>query len=136
MTAAGSVWAKGANYEIVIVDGRATIRVWRRPDLSFEAGAALGEEMGGHALSLARGAIRGVQGVVFDLREAPPLMGKRTRAAMAKVAAACETSTVRVAFLAASEAQSTILRLAVGANATHTRVTVDERDAIAWVTSA
>jgi hypothetical protein len=129
-------WASGDNYDVRIEDGLARIRVWRRPDLSFERGAALAEEMTGHLHALARGVEPGVRGIVFDLREAPPLMGKRTRAAMARAAEQCEASRVRLAMLAASEAQGTILRHALGREHARVRIFTDEGAAAAWASAA
>jgi hypothetical protein len=135
MGEAGRTWAKGDNYEVVIEGAWAKIRVWRRPDLSFERGASLAEELSGLLGQLARGAVADVKGLAFDLRTAPPLIGKRTRAALANAAAACEISHVRLSLICSSSAQRALLEHVIGRHSLHCLVFADEEPAMAWLRS-
>ena len=74
------MYASGGNYRIELVDGLARWSVWARPDVDSTAGARFAEEQVAHATTLALGATRGL---VFDLSQAPSVMGPRTQAAIA-----------------------------------------------------
>lgn len=75
-----TAYAEGANFSYEL-DPRGVLRarVWRRLDLDSERGAALGEEMSRVWIAASRDA--NAIGLVFDLREAPPVFGPRTEKA-------------------------------------------------------
>jgi hypothetical protein len=80
MRAEGRTYAEGANFGFTLdVTGFLVCRVWKRPDLDAETGAALAHEMAS-AWQRAGGDPE-VVGGVFDLREAPPVFGPRTEGA-------------------------------------------------------
>jgi len=74
------LYADGANFRFEL-DARSilTCRVWKRPDLDADAGAALAHEMA--AVWARAGADSAVVAGVFDLRDAPPVFGPRTESA-------------------------------------------------------
>ncbi len=115
-----AAYAEGENFSFTLdVHGVLRGRVWRRPDLDSERGAALGEEMAGVWIAASRDA--SVIGLVFDLREAPPVFGPRTEKAFS--AMFDERSNAKWAVLIAGEVavQSMQLqRIATG----HRRVVV------------
>ncbi|MFO0553069.1 MAG: hypothetical protein U0271_32075 [Polyangiaceae bacterium] len=95
-------FARAENFVATIeIDGLATVRVWRRPDLTAQQGAELAERMLEVVRRLA--AQSGVVGIMVDLREAPSVVGPRTEAVLGAVAAAMKGKGA-VAFVAASDA--------------------------------
>ena len=74
------MYASGGNYRIELVDGLARWSVWARPDVDGATGARFAEEQVAHSTTLAIGASRGL---LFDLSQAPSVMGPRTQAAIA-----------------------------------------------------
>ena len=74
------LYADGANFRFEL-DARSilTCRVWKRPDLDADTGAALAHEMA--AVWARAGSDAAVVAGVFDLRDAPPVFGPRTEAA-------------------------------------------------------
>lgn len=78
-------------------DGVVMLRVWKRPDLPFEKGAALARRMLATASALARD--DRAKGLVFDLRDAPVLTGPRTRGTLAELVGAWEAAGKRVGVL-------------------------------------
>lgn len=81
-----AVYAEGGNYRVSInTDGVAHFRVWRRPDVSREVGAAYAQEMVGVFERLAMEPWMRVRGVVFDLIEATTTWGPVTQAAIGEM---------------------------------------------------
>lgn len=74
------MYASGGNYRIELVDGLVRWHVWARPDVDSTEGARFAEEQTVHSATLATGAARGL---VFDLSQAPSVMGPRTQGAIA-----------------------------------------------------
>jgi hypothetical protein len=133
MQSTGRVFASGANYEIVVEGRRAIARVWNRPELSFERGARLAEEVLAHIIELAKRTPAEVTGVLMDVRDTKPLVGKRTRAVVTEIAAACAEGRVRLAFLASSPVTRTLIDAAIGGSAGGAAVFPDEDQALAWI---
>lgn len=98
---------EGGNFSIDLEGGVATLRVWRRPDLSFDEGARLALVILDHIRKLAAGG--DARGFIMDLREAPPLTGKRTRATLTEIVGTCEVAGKRIGILLAAGAQRVIL---------------------------
>lgn len=73
-------YAEGDNFRYEL-DERGILRgrVWRRPDLDSERGAELAEEMA--RAWIAAGTDSRTAGLIFDLRDAPPVFGPRTERA-------------------------------------------------------
>lgn len=67
-------------------DAVARVRVWKRPDLPFDKGAELARRMLATTHGLAGDAR--ARGLVLDLREAPVLVGPRTRSTLAELVGA------------------------------------------------
>ena len=94
------VVAEGSSYSISVDGDRGSIRVWRRPDLSTDEGARLAGEM---AKALG-GLLPKIRSLLFDLREAPPISGPTTAAALGNLARACERARIRIAVIVADDA--------------------------------
>ena len=124
-------YAAGGNYRIEIERGVATCRVWRRPDVDAATGALYAQEKIAHFEALARGPVRGM---IFDLREAPPVTGPRTRAAIGEMIGAFERAGRRIALVAGEHpTQRLQLRSVVDELAPmHGRVFHDVASATAW----
>ena len=75
------VYAEGGNYCMTLGEGVAECRVWRRPDVSREVGAAYAREMLATFQRVAREPALRVRGAVMDLREATLTWGPVTDAA-------------------------------------------------------
>lgn len=77
------VYAEGGNYRVVLgTDGVAHFRVWRRPDVSREVGAAYAVEMVGVFGRLTAEPWERLRGVVMDLTEAAMTWGPITEKAV------------------------------------------------------
>lgn len=87
----------GENYEIQVEGRVARCRVWRRPDLSSEDGARCAEEMAAHLRRVARDP--GLSAAVWDVSEAPPVVGERTQSAMAEILRAFSTGAAPLALV-------------------------------------
>ena len=73
------MYASGGNYRIELVDGLVRWLIWARPDVDSTTGARFAEEQVAHSSALAIGASRGL---LFDLSQAPTVMGPRTQMAI------------------------------------------------------
>jgi hypothetical protein len=67
----------GPNHKITYVAGVVRLRVWRNPDLSYEEGADIAEQV--RACLDEEAGKPGVKGLFFDIREGPTVAGPRTR---------------------------------------------------------
>lgn len=74
------MYASGGNYRIELVDGLVRWHVWARPDVDSTTGARFAEEQMAHSATLA---VSSVRGLMFDLSQAPSVMGPRTQDAIA-----------------------------------------------------
>jgi hypothetical protein len=113
-------YAEGDNFRYDL-DARGVLRarVWRRLDLDSERGAVLANEMSRVWIGAAKDAT--VVGLVFDLREAPPVFGPKTEQAF--VSMFDERNTPKWAVLVAGDnpvQTMQLQRIAAG----HRRVTV------------
>lgn len=126
--------AAGANYAIELDDRIATLRVWRRPDLSFDEGARLAVEILGHIRRLAGDS--GVVGFVMDLREAPALTGKRTRAVLADVVGACEAASKPIGVVVTDVQRATLEQPLMQSGPTRARLCSDVESARTWAAGA
>ena len=88
---------EGENHIVDVEDGVARARVWMRPDLTAERGAALSRELAASLVELAER--RGVRAAILDLREAPPVIGPITRGVLAGAISAWEQHDKRIALL-------------------------------------
>lgn len=91
----GTVYSSGENFEITVDEGLATARVWRRLDLDAEAGARSAAQI---ASDLGR-LLPTVTGVLFDVREGPPVAGPKTVETLSRLLRECEMAQVRIAVL-------------------------------------
>jgi hypothetical protein len=133
MAAAKASYAEGDNFEIIIAKRLATVRVWQRPDLSYQAGAALAQRISDHVRALAEDA--SVEALLIDQREAPPLIGKTTRAAISEMVATCTAKRKPIALLSSLGVQHAIMRRIVHAE-TLGRAFTSVDDAQRWLLSA
>ena len=126
--------AEGDNYEISMDEhGVVVCRVWRRPDLDHDAGARCAEEMLERIRDLALSSE--ATGFVYDLREAPPVAGPRTQAAIVGIVALWVEGGRRVA-IAVGDASLRKLQMQrlVSEAATQEAAVFDEPDeALRWV---
>ncbi len=129
-----TLYAEGGNYRIELDARIATCRVWRRPDVDAETGAAFAKEKVAHFDALARGAARAL---IFDLREAPPVTGPKTQEAIGRMVSAFERARRRVALVSGPSATQRLqLQRIVDASAPISgRVFVTPEDARAWIAS-
>jgi hypothetical protein len=75
---------EGENYETWVEDdGVARCRVWRRPDLDAERGAAAAVEIGDELQALAE--LGEVCGLILDIHAAPQIVGPRTQDALTRL---------------------------------------------------
>jgi len=98
------VYAEGGNYSMTLGDGVATCRVWRRPDVTRDVGAAYAREMVVMFQRVAREPALRVRGAVMDLREATLSWGPNTQTALGEMFGALEASSRRIAVVAADNA--------------------------------
>ncbi|MDI1483474.1 hypothetical protein [Polyangium sp. y55x31] len=98
------VYAEGGNYCMTLGDGVAECRVWRRPDVSREAGAAYAREMVGVFQRVAREPAVRVRGAVMDLREVTVAWGPATDAALGEMFGALEVASRRIAVVSPDNA--------------------------------
>jgi hypothetical protein len=75
-------FAEGLNYSIDLDDLTATCRVWSRPDLTSAQGAALAQEKVSLFQRLAQGP---AAGMLFDLTQAPVVIGPKTQEALGEM---------------------------------------------------
>lgn len=109
------VFAEGDNYRIEIAGGLATCAVWRRPDLDMHAGARCAEEKIRYFRELAQGDV--VAGMLFDLREAPPVTGPKTQAALGRMLDCFETASKGIALVYSASIQALQIGRLVGQHA-------------------
>ena len=132
----GRRYAGGDNYEATIDGPVAMMRVWRRPDLSFERGAVLAAEVASHLQDFAEGKAPGVTAIILDITAAPEHVGKKTREAVGFVLTRCETLGIRLALVISTNTQAVIMDHVVARNGVapeHVRVVRDVTEALAWV---
>lgn len=82
-------YAEGGNYRIELRGGVAFCSVWRRPDVDSATGAEFARQKIAHFQKLARGE---AAGMIFDLREAPPVTGPKTQEAIGQMLQAFEVA--------------------------------------------
>jgi hypothetical protein len=89
--------ASGSNFRIELDDGGAVCRVWSRPEESSEEGARAAQHMDAtlRALLASGKATR----LLFDISEAPPVVGPVTEQALGSLFAAWEKAGCPVAVL-------------------------------------
>lgn len=113
-------------------DAVARVRVWKRPDLPFDKGAELARRMLATTRGLAGDAR--ARGLVLDLREAPVLVGPRTRSTLAELVGAWEAAGKRVGVVLVPGVQRVTLEPGLTEAApTCARVTGTTDEAHAWV---
>jgi hypothetical protein len=93
-----TTYAEGACFSITIDDGVATCRVWVRPDLNWEQGALEAKRIADALQALAAGPRETARGLVLDERDAPPVVGPRTQAAIGELLSAWEHHSRHVAY--------------------------------------
>lgn len=98
-----AVHATGGNYQVDLTKGIAVCKVWRRPDLSREEGAALAHEKVTLLARLAQGPRSMAKALLLDLRIAPTTWGPMTQAALEEIFSAWETAGRRLAILVADD---------------------------------
>ena len=129
-------YASGGNYVIDIDDeGVVELRVWKRPDVDSITGARFAEEKIALLRKLALGPAKGL---VFDLRDAPPVVGPKTEAALGAMLEIFEGVRKRVTMLAgdSSVQQLQVKRLIAKHAPRFGRADTDPREARAWARGA
>jgi hypothetical protein len=126
---------EGGNYAIDLDSGIATLRVWRRPDLTFDEGAQLAALILADMRELAGGTE--ARGFVMDLRDAPVLAGKRTRAVLCAIVGACEAADKPIGVLLNTGVQRTLLERELAPSApSRARFFAEPSVALGWLASA
>ena len=128
----GTLYAEGGNYRIELDASIATCRVWRRPDVDAETGAAFAKEKVAHFDALARGVARAL---IFDLRDAPPVTGPKTQEAIGLMISTFERVRRRVAIVSGPSATQRLQlpRIVDAAAPRSGRVFASADDARAWL---
>lgn len=98
-----AVHATGGNYQVDLTKGIAVCKVWRRPDLSREEGAALAREKVSLLSQLAGGPRSMAKALLLDMRTAPTSWGPTTQAALEEIFSAWEAAGRRLAVLVADD---------------------------------
>jgi len=113
-------------------EGVAIIRVWKRPDLTREEGAALALEMVEAYRRVAREPL--VRGMVADFREATTSWGPVTQAALGQMFSALEAANKRLALVVANDAvqMMAVVSLLKEYAPTFGRVFRSDEDAVRW----
>jgi len=121
---------RGENYLIEVQGGRATARVWKRPDLDYAAGASDAATMVAALAELAPQ----VDGLVFDLRDAPTIAGPRTVDTLSGLLSTYESAGARIAVIVTTEPMQTLQfrRLISTYAPTQGRLTFSTAEAEAW----
>lgn len=94
---------EGGNYAIDLEESVATLRVWKRPDLTFDEGARLAVMILEDVRRIVASA--DVRGFIMDLRDAPTLTGKRTRGTLSEIVGVCEAAKKPIGVLLAAGVQ-------------------------------
>jgi hypothetical protein len=129
-------YATGGNYSLDIVDGVVLCHVRKRPDVSREEGAAFAVEMGRHFATLASGSRVFAFACILNLRDAPPVWGPATQAALEYMVRVWEVAARRVALVTSSEEaiqQLQCKRIATMQAPSHSKVFTSLEGAEAWV---
>lgn len=93
-------YAAGENFRIVLVGARATVTVWKRPDLDSATGARNAHEMAAHIRTLTPQ----LGALLLDLRDAPLVAGPKTVDTMSELLRGCEKTGVQVAVVLSGDA--------------------------------
>ncbi|MBX3217971.1 MAG: hypothetical protein KF850_38550 [Labilithrix sp.] len=128
--------AEGENFTIELDEGVATLRVWKRPDLSFEEGARLALTIRDHVVGFVGAGGSTARGFIMDLRDAPTLTGKQTRATLGEIVRACEAARCPVGVLLSPGVQRVTLEDALSESGpTRARFFADPSDARSWISA-
>lgn len=104
-------FATGGNFEITLTHGIAVCRIWMRPDVTREQGAAFAQQKIALLSDLSRRPRLVAKGLLLDMRQAPPKWGPITQSALDQIFAAWETAGRHIAVLACADPiQTMILR--------------------------
>jgi hypothetical protein len=128
-------YARGDNYSIELENGIARCRVWKMPELSSLAGAELAQEKIRHVTALSRSGV--AKGMLFDLTEAPSIVGPKTETALKAMLDAWEARSLPVAVVAGPSALQRMQagRLVASAAPHWGAVFVDLAQGLAWLES-
>jgi hypothetical protein len=125
---------EGDNFRIDLEDGRACCTVWRRRDLSSDAGARCAEEKIAYFQELA--ARPDVYAMLLDRRAAPPFTGPRTQRSLAIAFSAFEQHRKPLAVLSANRVRAfQLLRVIASSAPMYGRDFYDYDTAIKWLAS-
>lgn len=104
-----AAYASGGNYQVELTKGIAVCKVWKRPDLSREEGAAMAQEKVLLLSRLAQGPRSMAKALLLDLRLAPTAWGPMTQLALEEIFAAWEAAGRRLALLVADDSLQLML---------------------------
>lgn len=96
-------YAQGGNYTILIENGIVMCRVWRRPDVDPVVGANFAREKIRHLEQLSREPRLQTRALLFDLREAPPVVGAITKGHLLTIFQAWKLAQRRIALLVSED---------------------------------
>lgn len=132
-------FASGANYSVDLDEEVAIVKVWKRPDLSFDEGARLAAEIAAHLTAIVEGHVEGIRAIVLDLRTAHELIGKKTRDAIGEVLLRAEGRNVRFAIVIGSPTQAVLVERVTkdaGRPPGYVLLSRDYDDACSWAAEA
>jgi hypothetical protein len=126
---------RGDMFSLTIGGSRAEIRVWRRPDLDSQAGAHNAARMAEEARKLPA---RGVRAVLLDVKEAPPVAGPKTLAALGEMIGHWGSSRMAIVIVVSHDPIMVLqYKRVVAENAPRSaRVTTSLAEAKLWLASA
>jgi hypothetical protein len=104
-----SVHATGGNYQIDLTKGIAVCRIWMRPDLGRDEGAALAQEKVTLLGKLAQGPRSMAKALLLNFKDAPTRWGPTTQEALEEICSAWETAGRRLGVLVAPDPLQLVL---------------------------
>ena len=123
---------EGRNYEGKIEDGVLCIRVWRRRDLDSLAGSRCAEDLVG---DIVRHLEAELEGLIWDMREAPTSFGPRTQDVIKEGLRAWSKAGRKVALISNSAIQTLLVqRLVNESTSGRGRLFESVDEARAWLT--
>lgn len=131
-----SAYAEGGNYRIEVRGPIAHCVVWKRPDVDSAQGAQFAREKIAHFTKLAEA--RATIGMVFDLRDAPPVIGPQTQEAIAMMLDAFAAAEKRIAVIVGPQAvqRLQLSRLVSDVAGAHGHVAMTDEEAEKFVRGA
>ena len=126
--------AEGENHLISERDGLAVCQIWMRPDLSSDEGAKNAQQMASFLMNVVLRVGTTYRGIIFDVRQGPPVFGPQTRAVLASLLLRCTERRVRLAVITGESATQVLQFRSLCSDAPDmTQVFDNEPAAVQWL---